>query len=176
VRRPDGEEKTDEVAEVDALVLLTETYDLVVVNAEKAAKLAACHCLLESNFSFEAIYDGLPIFLIERAKMNCDCEPHHRRDHIDEPVQTLALARCLFCVEDITILKFDNVAMLTTRPPFEYHEIRFCGHGIDCLGFFYPGLCHDENALWIYILFEKAVDVLNNGRTLNDELFEFVTR
>ncbi len=172
---PDREKKADEVAEVDALVLFTEAHDLVIVDAEKVTKFPACHCLLKSNFPFEAIYNGLPTVLIKRAKMNRNREPHQRRYHIDKSVQIFALARCLFSVEDITVFKFDNIAMLTPRPSFEYHEVRFCGYGIDCFRFFYPGFCRDENSLWIDVLLEKRVNVVNNGRTLDDQLFEFVT-
>ena len=56
--------------------------------------------------------------------MNRNRKSHHRRDHIDESVQAFPLARRFLRVEDITVLKFDNIAMLTPDPSFEYHEVR----------------------------------------------------
>ena len=53
------------MVKVHFLVLLTETYNLVIINPKKVTKLFTSHCFLESNSPLEAIDDCLPSILIE---------------------------------------------------------------------------------------------------------------
>ena len=89
--------------EVNFLVLPTETYNLVIINPEKVAKLFTSHCFFEGNSPLEAIDDCLPIILIERTEMNADREPNETSNDIYESVKAFSLPRCLLGVERVAI-------------------------------------------------------------------------
>ena len=55
--------------------------------------------------------------------MNRNRKSYEGCNHINEPVQAFTLARRFLRIKNITILKLDNIAMLTTHPSFEYHEV-----------------------------------------------------
>ena len=88
---------------VNFLVLPTETYNLVIINPEKVAKLFASHCFLEGNSPLEAIDDCLSTILIERTEMNADREPNERCNDVYEPVKVFSFPRCLLGVERVAI-------------------------------------------------------------------------
>jgi hypothetical protein len=87
---------------------------------------------------------------------------------VNKSMQILPFARRFLSIEGITVFKFNDIAMLTSDSSFEYYEIWLCRYRLNRPAFLDGGFRCDEHPVWIDVLLEEPVKVVDNRSSLDD--------
>src|SRR3989304_3909698 len=114
------EEFTDEVIQVQGLLLPAGGPELIEVDLEYSAEFPSCHHLLRGEAALSAGHDGLLAFLIERAEVDGGFVSGLARKLGGEGLHALEFAGGLLGVECVAVLHLYDVQPLGSEVESQY--------------------------------------------------------